>query len=120
MIHTQKRKEVTLKVILCGGLNAPVSINGYSGCNGTGWYRSPANAHLGSIHLKAGDVGTFPQRCFRCEGWGYQTKDQYYRNKAYDKREEDRLARSEIAVESFIPQQLEMFVDNTAVEEDAE
>ena len=91
---TQKRNGVLVPVILCGGTLAPVSVNGYAGCNGTGWYRSPDNAALGAMNLRAGDVGTRPQKCFRCEGMGYQSKDQYYRNKAYDKRAEYRLGQA--------------------------
>ena len=83
----QKRNGVLVKVILCGGPLAPESMNGYSGCNGTGWYRSP-EATGGGGGLSHAPV---PQKCFRCEGWGYQSEDRYYRNIAYDKLAEKRL-----------------------------
>tara|TARA_Y100000310_G_scaffold23200_1_gene22181 strand:- start:3205 stop:3522 length:318 start_codon:yes stop_codon:yes gene_type:complete len=87
---TQKRNGVLVTVILCGGPLAPVSVNGYSGCNGTGWYRSPEATGGGGGFAHA----PVPQKCFRCEGMGYQSKDQYYRNKAYDKRAEYRLGQA--------------------------
>ena len=61
----QNRYGVELVVIKCGGMNAPVSSTGYSGCQGTGNY----------------DKG---RKCYRCAGWGYQSQEQYYKNKAYD------------------------------------
>ena len=63
----QTRYGVELVVIMCGVSPAPVSSSGYSGCQGTGNY----------------DKG---RKCFRCAGWGYQSKEQYYKNKAYDAR----------------------------------
>ena len=63
----QTRYGNRVPVITCGGLKAPVSPTGYSGCQGTGNY----------------DKG---RKCFRCAGWGYQSKEQYYKNKAYDAR----------------------------------
>jgi hypothetical protein len=65
MHYTQKRYGSVLKVIMCGGPLAPISPAGYSGCQGTGNY----------------DKG---RKCFRCAGWGYQTKKQYDKNLAYD------------------------------------
>ena len=66
MHYTQKRYGSELPVIMCGGPLAPVSPAGYSGCQATGKYNQKG------------------KRCFRCAGWGYQTKKQYDKNLAYD------------------------------------
>ena len=99
-VTTQKRNGVLVKVILCGGDLAPMSVNGYSGCNGTGRYTQGNYQDTGFKLPKDGFESKPPsQLCFRCEGYGYQSKDQYYRNKAYDRRAEELLAK-EIAKES--------------------
>ena len=96
MISTQKRNGTSIDVILCGGPLAPVSLNGYAGCNGTGWFRSPSQSNVTNA---PGEPSLHPRRCYRCESWGYQSKSQFFRNIAYDRRAEARLAR-EMANES--------------------
>tara|TARA_Y100000034_G_scaffold46961_1_gene57822 strand:- start:2122 stop:2439 length:318 start_codon:yes stop_codon:yes gene_type:complete len=92
-VTTQKRNGVLVKVILCGGDLALMSVNGYSGCNGTGRY-TQGSYDTGFRLPKDGFESKPPsQVCFRCEGYGYQSKEQYYRNKAYDRRAEERLAK---------------------------
>jgi len=51
--------------ILCGGKWAEPNAEGYSGCDGTGSYRKG-------------------QKCFRCNGLGWQTEVRWRTNHSYD------------------------------------
>ena len=60
-------RPTNIAVIKCGGDHAEPNINGYSGCGGTGVYKET-------------------QKCFRCAGKGWQTKEKFESNQAHDRK----------------------------------
>lgn len=63
----QTRYGTEVPVITCGGKLAPVSPTGYSGCQGSGKYSKG-------------------KKCFRCAGWGFQSKQQFNKNIEFDNK----------------------------------